>query len=193
MVFVAGMQILGPLLKLRRNSFIVMVSLAFGLGVAMEPQVASANGASAFFGKNLDHNYGLWPRKKVCDVFPEVMQVKMPEACQVGPGSVEVSEAGCTSIGGNYTAAVMHKVKVYDCANKNGLCCKKYKKAADSVRTAVILILKTPYCIAVLIALLLNLIMPVDKEEEEEVQVKTKTVVGGDIAETILEKEAAFV
>merc|ERR1712139_529173 len=48
MVFVAGMQILGPLLSVRRNSFIVMLSLAFGLGVAMEPQVVTGAGVASF-------------------------------------------------------------------------------------------------------------------------------------------------
>merc|ERR1712100_572503 len=92
MVFVAGMQILGPLLKVRRNSFIVMLSLAFGLGVAMEPQVVSAAGASSFYGKNLDHNYGLWPRKMVCKEFPTHTVEVTPEVCLVGAASVKLSE-----------------------------------------------------------------------------------------------------
>merc|ERR1712159_496639 len=92
MVFVAGMQILGPLLKVRRNSFIVMLSLAFGLGVAMEPQVVSGAGSASFYGKNLDHTHGLWPRKMVCDVFPTISVEETPEACAVGAGSVKLSE-----------------------------------------------------------------------------------------------------
>uniref|UniRef100_A0A7S0JG66 Uncharacterized protein n=1 Tax=Calcidiscus leptoporus TaxID=127549 RepID=A0A7S0JG66_9EUKA len=168
MVFVAGMQILGPLLKVRRNSFIVMVALAFGLGVAMEPQLVSAAGSSSFFGKNLDHNYGLWPRYMVCDEFPTVSQVVTPESCAVGNGKVEIPQKDCSSIGGNYTAAVMEDVEVKDCANKNGKCCKKYNMAADSARTALLLILKTPYGFAVIIALVLNLILPCENEDDEE-------------------------
>ena len=44
MVFVAGVQIIGPLLAIRRNSYIFMLSCAFGLGVAMEPHVMSGGG-----------------------------------------------------------------------------------------------------------------------------------------------------
>jgi len=43
-------------------------------------------------------------------------------------------------------------VETKTCANKNGNCCKKYNKGMDSLRTSIILILKTPYGIAVLVA-----------------------------------------
>jgi len=168
MVFVAGMQILGPLLKVRRNSFIVMLSLAFGLGVAMEPQVVAANGVSSFYGKNLDHIYGLWPRHLVCDEFPKVETEASPSSCAVGNNAITVSEADCTLIGGTYTPAVTEMVETKTCANKNGNCCKKYNKGMDSLRTSIILVLKTPYGIAVIIALVLNLILPHEKEEEED-------------------------
>ena len=172
MVFVAGMQILGPLLSVRRNSFIVMLSLAFGLGVAMEPQVVSSAGSSSFFGKNLDHNHGMWPRSMVCDEFPSVSTVVFPAACAItnstgGVHSIDILPASCAFVGGVYTPAVTAMVETKTCANNNGLCCKKYDKGLDSLRTSVVLVMKTPYCIAVIIALLLNLILPVEKEEDE--------------------------
>jgi len=179
MVFVAGMQILGPLLAIRRNSFIVMLSLAFGLGVAMEPQVVSAAGASSFFGKNLDHNHGLWPRKMVCDEFPTISSTITAEMCAItnttgAVHSLSLDSASCEGVG-VYTAAVTEMVEIKTCSNDNGRCCLKYNKAADSLRTSVVLILKTPYCIAVLIALFLNLILPYEKDEEdEEVAPKSK-------------------
>ena len=59
-------------------------------------------------------------------------------------------------------------VETKTCANKNGNCCKKYNKGMDSLRTSIILILKTPYGIAVIIALVLNLILPHEKEDEDD-------------------------
>jgi len=168
MVFVAGMQILGPLLKIRRNSFIVMLSLAFGLGVAMEPQVVAGNGASVFYGKNIDFNHGLWPGYLTCDVFPTVTSTVVPEKCAKGGASVELSKGDCAIMGGAYTAAVTEEVVVKTCVNNNGKCCVKYNAGAKAARTALLVVLKTPYGIAVLIAALLNLILPVEKDDEEE-------------------------
>ena len=154
MVFVAGMQILGPLLTVRRNSYIVMVSVAFGLGVAMEPQVGrdpslpapplrtrhaltpayatqtvAANGVSSFHGKNLDFNYGLWPGYMVCKKFPTTTPTVTPESCVAGLSgqSVSLGEDDCMMINGTYTAAVMgDPVEVKTCTNKNGACCKEW-------------------------------------------------------------------
>ena len=47
---------------------------------------------------------------------------------------------------------------------------------AKGLRTAVPAILKTPYGIAVLIAALLNLLLPSEKQEEEEVAKPAKDV-----------------
>ena len=156
MVMVAGMQILGPLLTVRRNSYIVMVSLAFGLGVAMEPQVGrdpslpahtlrtrhaltpafattqtvAGNGVSSFFGKNLDFNYGLWPAYMVCKTFPTAVPAEpvTPASCVVGgETSNTMSEDDCALVNGVYTAAVMgDPVEVKTCTNKNGACCAEW-------------------------------------------------------------------
>jgi len=167
MVFVAGMQILGPILHVRRNSFIVMLSLAFGLGVAMEPQVVSGGGVASFYGKNLDFNHGLWPGWMTCKVFPTVTVEITPGSCAVGTGSLAVTATDCALVGGVYTAAVTEDKEDKDCTNKNGACCVEYNASAKSVRRTLLLILKTPYCIAVLIAMILNLILPYEKEEED--------------------------
>jgi xanthine/uracil permease len=37
-------------------------------------------------------------------------------------------------------------------------------------RSAILLILKTPYCIGTLLALLLNLILPTEKDDEEDIK-----------------------
>ena len=178
MVFVAGIQIIGPLLEVRRNQFIVMLSLAFGLGVAMEPQVMSGGGLASFYGKNLDFNYGVWPGSLTCYEFPKVSQVKTPESCSVNGGSVSISSADCTLIGGTYTAAVTEMVTVKTCTNKNGACCKKWYTGARSVRTAVLVILKTPYGIAVIIAALLNFLLPTEVDNEDEQSPKAASIEG---------------
>ncbi|EOD23776.1 hypothetical protein EMIHUDRAFT_239089 [Emiliania huxleyi CCMP1516] len=123
-------------LSVRRNSFIVMLSLAFGLGVV------AANGVASFYGKNLDHIYG---EAALPAPFPKVETEVSPSSCAVGNNAITVSEADCTLIGGTYTPAM---VETKTCANKNGNCCKKYNKGMDSLRTSIILHLKTPYGIA---------------------------------------------
>ena len=137
MVMVAGMQILGPLLTVRRNSYIVMVSVAFGLGVAMEPQVGrdpslpahtlrtrheltpafatqtvAGNGVSSFHGKNLDFNYGLWPGYMVCKkFFSEEVEVTPASCVVVDVTSNTMSADDCALMGGTYTAAVTEMVE----------------------------------------------------------------------------------
>jgi len=167
MVFVAGIQLVAPLLAFRRNQYIVMLSLAFGLGVALEPQVISGGGLASFYGKNLDFNYGLWPGKLVCNVFPTATNVVTPESCSVNGASVKLSSADCALVTGTYTAAITQTVTVTTCTNKNGFCCLQWNEGAKSVRTSLLVILKTPYGIAVIIAALLNFILPSESEDEE--------------------------
>jgi len=169
MVFVAGIQIVGPLLSIRRNQYIVMLSLAFGLGVAMEPHVMSGGGKDSFFGKNLDFEAGLWPGKMVCETFFDVTTTVTPESCLVGVNSFALGSADCALLSGTYTAAVTSTApSVGKCVNKNGKCCKKWYPVGKAVRTSLLVILKTPYGIAVFICAILNAILPYDVEEDEE-------------------------
>merc|ERR1719230_1648967 len=80
MVFVAGLELVGKSMS-RRNSYILMVSLCFGLGVAMEPHIFQGNGVASYYGKNLDHNYGLWPRKMICTKYPVIDGTITPASC----------------------------------------------------------------------------------------------------------------
>merc|ERR1719382_1325417 len=133
MVFVAGMQ-MATTKKTRRNSYILMLSLGLGLGVAMMPNLFEGGGVGSFYGKNLKFNNGFWPEKYTCSEFHDGFDVNsMPEAC----------------------------------ANNNGMCCKCYDEGHRGVRTTIIMMLKTPYCIGFLTALILNLIMPEDMEDDE--------------------------
>ena len=68
-VFVSGMFI-ATKHATRRNAFILMLSLALGIGVAMEPNLFEGGGVASFHGKNLRHNTGFWPRYKTCKTFP---------------------------------------------------------------------------------------------------------------------------
>jgi len=52
------------------------------------------------------------------------------------------------------------------CRDMGGACCSCYNSNSKAFRTAVILMLKTPYCIGFLAAVILNLIMPEDKVDE---------------------------
>ena len=169
MVAVAGMQILGPLVAVRRNGFIIMVGVAFGLGIAMEPQTMTGNGVSSFNGKNLDFNYGLWPGKMTCDVFPTKTVVTTPASCTGIPTiSIVPSDADCVALGGTYTAAVTTTEPDTDCTNYNGRCCVSYNDFKKSCRTALLVVLKSPYGIAVMITIILHNLIPEEKEDDDD-------------------------
>jgi NCS2 family nucleobase:cation symporter-2 len=206
MVFVAGMQ-MATSKKTRRNSFILMISLGLGLGVAMMPNLFEGGGGKSFYAGNLKFNHGFWPEKYTCDTFYEVKTFKgdayspatctpagvgaTPVACTGGANgktrefsqpyrasltSIDVDftdcETLCTAMNGTFTAAVpvMFTPKAERageaCRDMGGACCSCYDKWAKARRTAVILMLKTPYCIGFLAAVILNLIMPEDKLDE---------------------------
>ena len=169
-VFVSGMFI-ATKHATRRNAFILMLSLALGIGVAMEPNLFEGGGVASFHGKNLRHNIGFWPKYKTCKTFPstEVFATDVDAFCTAMDGTVYTpwdEESTCGLINGTWTAAVQSSwfEEVKTCTNNNGFCCLEYDKGAKSARTTAIIMLKTPYCIGFMIALILNLLIPEDKE-----------------------------
>ena len=166
MVMVSGMQ-LATYKMTRRNSFILMLALAFGMGVAMEPHLFEGGGGFSFYSKNLAHNIGFWPKYKTCKTFPSTSVTVTPATCTApNEFSFEMDdEDSCLGINGTFAAAVTTMVEVKSCTNNNGFCCLEYDEGAKSSRTTAIIMLKTPYCIGFLIALFLHLILPEDKEE----------------------------
>lgn len=175
MVFVAGLELVGKAMN-RRNSYIIMVSLCFGLGVAMEPQVFEANGVSSYFGKNLNFNYGLWPQKMTCTKFPTATITVTPATCMIGTTDLGIDSAKCAIAGGAFTAAKTKTEEVKTCVGKNGLCCLEYNAGAKMMRTTLLIILKIPYAIAPIIAMVLNAILPHDTDLEEEAPTKSSAV-----------------
>ncbi|KAK7249243.1 xanthine transmembrane transporter [Aureococcus anophagefferens] len=90
--------------------------------------------APAFYGGNLRHNIGFWPRHKTCDVFPSVTTTNTvtPASCDLDgcawtPGG-EAFERARRDLGGVYAAAVTEDVTetVKTCTNNNGFCCLEY-------------------------------------------------------------------
>mmetsp|Transcript_34403 Transcript_34403/g.118591 ORF Transcript_34403/g.118591 Transcript_34403/m.118591 type:complete len:709 (+) Transcript_34403:71-2197(+) len=175
MVMVSGMTIACKNIT-RRNSFILMIALALGFGVALEPNIFEGGSGYSYFSKNLQHNIGFWPRSKTCDKFPTVTTtgITSQASCAIDGYSWQSADAAfpttCAEVGGDYTAATLFSttVEVTTCVGKNGLCCLKYNERMDSFRTAAIIILKTPYCIGFLVALFLHLLLPEDKKDEED-------------------------
>jgi len=181
MVFVSGMQMACQKVT-RRNSFILMLSLGLGLGVAMEPHLFEGGGGFSFYSNNLAHNYGFWPKKSTCEVFPSVTKT-VDQSCEYAvwfdDGTVngstttftsgDVDSDTCVGIGGTYTPESSTKTPTESCANNNGFCCITYDSSKKMGRTTLVMILKTPYCIGFLIALFLNLLLPEDKVKEKEV------------------------
>jgi len=168
MVFVAGIQIVGPLLAIRKNQFIVMLSLAFGLGVAMEPHVISGGGLASFHGKNLDFQYGLWPGKMVCKTAFTSTTVVSPSSCLVGAVTTSsTDETDCSALGGTWTAEVTTSAEDWTCVNNNGRCCADWDKGLKGLRTATVVIFRTPYGIAVIIACILHNILPSETDDDD--------------------------
>jgi len=137
----------------------------------LAPPSFVAGGGFAFYSQNLAHNTGFWPKTLTCDVFPTitVSTTVSPSSCLVNTNSVDISAAVCATLNGTYTDAVTTSavVPVTSCVGNNGFCCISYFPGAASIRTTIILILKTPYCIGFLIAVILNLLLPEDKKELE--------------------------
>jgi len=180
MVFVGGIRVIASEKITRRTSFILTLALGFGMGVAIVPHLFEAGGGYSFYSKNLAHNYGFWPKKDTCETFYTVPHflgtdavnsraTVTPASCQVGSYISEtISEADCTGLGGNFTAAVTEPVVVETCVSNNGHCCSKYDGGKKTLRTSIILMLKTPYCIGTMLALFLNLTLPYDREDSDE-------------------------
>ena len=170
MVFVAGISMLSDAgvgeENNRRASYIAMIAIAFGVGVALD-QIFDAGVTSPaslprqprLQLRHLAQVHGLQhPLQRTISTPPVRCQRHRHPCDDVRP----VRDPRRT-----FTAQSDETVAFPYCQNDNGMCCGEWNKAAKSLRTAVIVILKTPYCIAPLIALVLHLIIPYDKEEEE--------------------------
>ena len=105
---------------------ILMLSLALGIGVAMEPNLFEGGGVASFYGKNLQHNTGFWPRYKTCKTFPstEVFATDTDAFCTVGATVYTPwdDSSTCDLINGTWTAAVQSSwfEEVKTCTNNNG-------------------------------------------------------------------------
>lgn len=186
MVFVGGIKILAAQPITRRTSFILTLSLGFGMGVAMVPHLFEAGGTGSFYSKNMAHNYGFWPARDACKTFYTVPHFLATDAvngraiatkakCTHGSYTSEtMSSADCAGVGGTYTAAVTQPLVVETCISNNGHCCSEYDDGKKMWRTSIVMILKTPYCIGTLLALFLNLALPYDAEDAAKGGVEVK-------------------
>lgn len=134
-VFVSGMKVATSDFT-RRNQFILTLGLGLGLGVAMEGHVFDWPGPYSFMRRNLAYDYGFWPEKKVCET----------------PNAPWIDDDG-----------LCHNVGFFGIHNGN--CCASYDKNKKGVRSAILMMLKTPYCIGFLVVFILNLIIPEDKDD----------------------------
>jgi NCS2 family nucleobase:cation symporter-2 len=188
-VVVSGISIIGKTTITHRSRFILAMALGVGIGVACEPHFAEGGGLAAFYGGNLKHNGGFWPKSKVCKVFPTATTTTF--SCTKADGSFEAdfsnyggdcsyeaknatgswcdAKTDCEGLGGTFDTASTSAV-VKTCIGNNGFCCLKYDDEHWDkwmLRETIVLILKTPYCVGTLIALILNLLLPWEKEGEE--------------------------
>ncbi|KAG8458803.1 hypothetical protein KFE25_005230 [Diacronema lutheri] len=168
-VLVSGIAIItGSGALNRRNRFILAISLGVGLGVTAVPEWAEGGGVAAFYGGNLKHNIGLMPAKDACIVFPKRLVTASPETCKLSGETFPASKDVCKAIGGVHSAAKTQLVEEKGCVNNNGFCCIAYDTNRKMWRDTVVIIMKTPYCIGTLIALVLNAIMPHEEMDDYE-------------------------
>merc|ERR1711871_1097303 len=79
--------------RTRRNSFILMISLGLGLGVAMMPNLFEGGGGKSFYAGNLKFNHGFWPEKYTCSEFYTHSRMAAPAKC-TSPGGTEMECTG---------------------------------------------------------------------------------------------------
>jgi len=180
MVFVGGIKIIASQPITRRTGYILTIALGMGMGVAVVPHLFEGGGSGSFFSKNMKHNYGFWPAKKTCKTFFTVPHflatpgvnskaIVTKASCTVGTyTSSGISGDDCAGLNGTYTPAVKKEVVIETCISNNGHCCAEYDEGDKMLRTSIIMILKTPYCIGTVLALVLNLLLPYDKDDKED-------------------------
>ena len=185
-VIVSGITVLSKVPMTRRNRFILALSLGIGVAIAAEPQFVEGGGIAGYFGQNLKFTIGLWPTSEICSEFPVVTesfpdQCVLPDVTLINDASgttfpVNITVAGgdlngmtageCAGLNGTFVASSTTSTTVYDCVDGNGYCCEDYNENIKMWRDTVILIMKTPYCLGALIAIVLNLILPMEEEED---------------------------
>jgi len=173
-VFVSGMT-LATTGFTRRNGFILTVALGIGLGVAMEGQIIDQPGPYTFFDKALSYDYGFWPTKMVCKTpytfAPLMMSPAGPALVPPfggRPSGMSVSSTQMTYNGNVYNITGNHdKCTYYNGSPENGSCCAEWDDGAKAWRDMWVTIMKTPYGVGFLIAFILNLIIPEDKDDAE--------------------------
>jgi len=180
-VMISGIAILSKCKFTSRERFILAISLGVGVGVAAQPNFfdPAPSSPAAFYGVDLAHKIGFWPLDNVCEEFATKTITTTPASCVWTNGTgttfnLPLDSSDCGAVGAVYSAAVTATVSKQDdgdCFPSFGTgsnCCKKYNKGMKALRTTVLIILKTPYCIGTLLAMLLNLILPNEEESEEE-------------------------
>jgi xanthine/uracil permease len=163
----------------RRSRAILAISLGLGLGVTMKPGMVEGALSQSFM-------YGIWPKASECMSFCNTVDgvqtcggwqntcvkddipwtsTARPDECDYDFGDdtygyLDAADTCNAAPGCVFVPKVMtwHLWNgVTNCVEWNGM---------RSFRDGMILILKTPNCIGPLVALLLNLILPVDKDDE---------------------------
>eukprot|EP00747_Dinoflagellata_sp_TGD_P147588 gnl/TRDRNA2_/TRDRNA2_176834_c0_seq2.p1 gnl/TRDRNA2_/TRDRNA2_176834_c0~~gnl/TRDRNA2_/TRDRNA2_176834_c0_seq2.p1 ORF type:complete len:790 (-),score=152.76 gnl/TRDRNA2_/TRDRNA2_176834_c0_seq2:259-2379(-) len=178
-IMVSGIKILGRAPRTTRNHLIMAISLGVGLGVSGVPHMLKGGGNASFYGAVLQMNTGMWPLKDCCVPGTEVLySASFPAP---GPfGDYFASQDLNFGIDANNAAITSHKGMV----NTNqGFHRGKYllhphswvakceiDASKKAWRSAILLMLNTPYCIGFIVAVILNLLLPQMSEAGDEVQ-----------------------
>ena len=144
-----------------------MLSLALGIGVAMEPNLFEGGGVASFYGKNLRHNTGFWPRYKTCKTFPVDSETgALVRTCTNNNG------ACCSSTTRARIPAGFPRVRLKPVLHRlistqvllrvrQGRGTRRHRDDGDHP-------LEDALRHRLVVALFLHLLLPEDKEEEEE-------------------------
>ena len=128
----------------------------------MEGHIFDWPGPYTFFRRNLAYDYGFWPEKYVC---------KKENAPWINENGI------CQGVG--------------PFGANNGNCCAEYDDTAKMWRRTFLMILKTPYAIGFLVAFILNLAIPEDKDETEREQERAKKTASTPSLEVVTATETA--
>lgn len=158
-ILVSGIAVLSKIEFNRRNRIILSLSLGIGLGVVAVPDFVQAGGPASFYGPTLNMNMGLWPKKRVCISGTEVYF----DGTQDGVNNTASFNMGVGPLGG-FTGG-NDLTYSYQVAPTDWVRTCSFDEDLEFWRDVVLILLKTPYSIGFIVALLLNAILPHDPED----------------------------
>lgn len=176
-IMVSGIKIIGRVEQTPRNHIILSMSLGIALGVSTVPHMFDGGGNAAFYGSVLKMNTGAFPLKATCVPGTEVYF----SATWGGAGTSTGSDPNRANAFGSYFGSTALPNPTSGMINTtNGFHRGKYlmnpndwvqsctiDQSKRAWRTSFLVLINTPYSVGLIVAVLLNMLLPEDTEPEE--------------------------